>query len=385
MPDREQAAPPGTFPAPEHALSPESTEPSARWWAAFANFSAWVTQHPRTFLPPKDFVLPDGRSIRLWVYAARQRWREGTLSDERRAALESVPGWDEFVDPPRGGLDAVHLGTRLLELRREAGLRAVDAAQSVGCSPSLITAIERGSGGQTPERMTALLSLYGASPSVTAELLNLLSLSRCGPNRVVYQRANAPAVSAENLAVGTGGMRLINERGLAQLAGTTLRRLRSLVLSSTLMPVPPDDAPHGSTEWYRLDKAEAFLTAEDAKLVEPGRRALRLPEPADPDRWITTEEYREMIGLTKRAMESSVRKSRWAWSQGQASALLALPVDPEEAREAARGGGRGRPGLEADLVRWGRLPRLWRVGDVVVHQNDQIHPTAAREGPARDK
>gem|GEM_PF-4725774 len=64
----------------------------ARFRTALAALRAYAAAHGHCY-PPRDTLMPDGRNLATWVSNARYAYHRGTLAADRRAALESVPGW----------------------------------------------------------------------------------------------------------------------------------------------------------------------------------------------------------------------------------------------------------------------------------------------------
>jgi hypothetical protein len=53
---------------------------------------AYAEEHG-TASPPPGVTDSDGRALKSWVVHQRRAYRDGTLSAERRAVLEAIPGW----------------------------------------------------------------------------------------------------------------------------------------------------------------------------------------------------------------------------------------------------------------------------------------------------
>lgn len=99
------------------------TDPA--WHAALTALTAYATEHGHTY-PPREFRIPDGRSLATWVSNARYAYHRGTLRADRAAALAAVPHWVWRTKNPRRRLDTGlarwHLGfPRLAEWVAEHG------------------------------------------------------------------------------------------------------------------------------------------------------------------------------------------------------------------------------------------------------------------------
>ncbi len=66
-------------------------ERAGMWEENFSRLTAYAHRHGHAQVPPDH--LEDGRNLGNWIHNQRTRRRKGTLSSDRAARLESLPGW----------------------------------------------------------------------------------------------------------------------------------------------------------------------------------------------------------------------------------------------------------------------------------------------------
>ena len=64
---------------------------STAWNATCAQVAAWYAQHGQA--PSSQSTNPAEKQLGQWVRQQRNAYRNGTMSPDRAAQLESIPGW----------------------------------------------------------------------------------------------------------------------------------------------------------------------------------------------------------------------------------------------------------------------------------------------------
>ncbi|MGI9585483.1 MAG: helicase associated domain-containing protein, partial [Acidimicrobiia bacterium] len=60
----------------------------------------WVEEHGSSHVPRRTVYR--GAKLRSWMDSQRQRYRDGTLTQDQIDALEAIPGWWWQSPAPRG-------------------------------------------------------------------------------------------------------------------------------------------------------------------------------------------------------------------------------------------------------------------------------------------
>jgi transcriptional regulator with XRE-family HTH domain len=158
----------------------------------------------------------------------------------------------------------VQFGNRLRRLREQAGLNGKELAERLGWAPSKVSRIETGQRGASSDDIAAWALAVGASPEVTAELLEAHHVVRVEYDRFAVRMRGGHSGrqrAAVGLEAATSVMRVFEPDAIPGLLQTA-EYARHILTSMTQLRQTPND----------VEEAVRLRLRRQAVLYEPDKR-----------------------------------------------------------------------------------------------------------------